>query len=200
MQQQKNGARSFINAPISSPVTLASSARVNPASVLEYFGRVNYATSERVLGNIKDRLSEAPEEEITLLVTSPGGPSGTAMSFYDTVREVLRPKLTTIATGDVDSSGVIIFLCGDRRLVSPHTTALLHLAGRHFDPQKRYTAAELSCMAKEDELKDAYYAEIVASRSHGRLTVGQVRTLMECNTVLSAQELVRLGLADEVLS
>jgi ATP-dependent protease ClpP protease subunit len=121
------------------------------------------------------------------------------MSFYDAVRAVLRPNLTTIAMGDVDSSGIIIFLAGNKRLVSPRTTLLLHPAGRSFDPSKRYTAHEISAMAKEDQLKDEQYAAIVSEHSHGRLTQGQVLTFMECHTVLDAHELIRLGLADALL-
>lgn len=191
--------------PVQSPLRAADiisptpAARINPRSVLEYFGSVNYATNERVLAAIKDHVAATPTAPLTLIVTSPGGPSGTAMSFHDTVRKVLRPALTTIAMGDVDSSGVIIFLSGERRLVSPHTTLLLHPAGRSFDPSKRYTAAEIGAMAKEDELKDRQYASILSEHSQGRLTEGQVLTLMECHTVLSADDLVRLGLAHALL-
>jgi ATP-dependent protease ClpP protease subunit len=188
-----------IISPLSTEITLSLPARTNPTYTLEYLGSVNYATSDRVLTGIKEHLSRAPHEELTLVVSSPGGQSGIAMSFYDTVRMILRPKLRTIAMGDVDSSGIIIFLSGDRRLVSTRTTLLLHPAGRCFDPHKRYTAVEIGAMAKEDELKDQQYAQIVARHSQGRLTVGQVLTLMECHTVLSAQDLVRLGLAESVL-
>lgn len=187
--------------PISATEITRSKApqRIDPTTVLEYFGSVNYATNERVLMGIKEHMEKKPSQDLTLIVTSPGGPSGTAMSFYDTVRKVLKPRLTTIAMGDVDSSGVVIFLSGGRRLVSPHTTLLLHPAGRSFDPSTRYTAAEIAAMAREDELKDQQYASIVASHSKGRLTQGQVLTLMECHTVLSAVELVRYGLADAEL-
>lgn len=179
--------------PFPSPLALRAT------HTLEYFGSVTYATNGRVLSDMKAHIARNAGAPLTLVVSSPGGQSGIAMSFYDMVRTVLRPALTTIATGDVDSSGIIIFLSGTRRLVSQHTTLLLHPAGRHFDPSTRYTAAELSAMAKEDALKDAQYARIVADNSNGRLTQHQVQTLMECHTVLSAEELVHLGLAESLL-
>lgn len=182
---------------VKSPFLVSRESAYKPT--IEYLGSVNYATNERVLREIKEHLGARPHEALTMLVTSPGGPSGTAMSFYDTVRKVLRAKLTTIAMGDVDSSGILIFLSGTRRLVSPHTTLLLHPAGRCFDPSKRYTAQEIGAIAKEDQLKDEQYAEIVAENSGGRLTKGQVLTFMECHTVLTPAELVRFGLAEGVL-
>lgn len=195
----------MIEKNLTSPLTAAdislsaTTSHRAPSTVLEYFGSVSYATNERVLAEIKDHLALRSQAELTLLVTSPGGQSGIAMSFYDAVRTILRPNLTTVAMGDVDSSGIVIFLSGTHRLVSPHTTLLLHSAGRSFDPQKRYTAPEIAAMAKEDQLKDEQYASIVAEHSQGRLTQGQVLTLMECHTVLDSKELLRLGLAHALL-
>lgn len=181
-----------------SPIQLLpTQPHVGPASLLHYLGVVNYATNERVLGDIKRLMSQVAD--ITLMVTSAGGPSGTAMSFYDTVRSVLRVPLTTIGSGDVDSSGMIIFCSGTRRWVTPHTTALLHPAGRHFSDTARYTAVELRAMVDEDEQKDALYARILAANSQGRLGEADVRALMRSHTVLHTEDLVRLGFAEMII-
>jgi ATP-dependent protease ClpP protease subunit len=166
--------------------------------MVEYLGTVNYATSERVLSQIKDLLLLS-REEITLLVTSTGGPSGTAMSFYDTIRHVLQADITTVGSGDVDSSGILIFLAGTTRYVTPNTTLLLHLAGRVFDGGTRFSAPEMEAMLREDKLKDFHYASIVASNSRGLLTTEAVLSLMERTTILTPPELVALGLADSIL-
>lgn len=160
---------------------------------------VNYTTNERVISEIRELVVESPRQRIALQVTSPGGPTGTAMSFYDTMRYIVRPRLTTIGSGDVDSSGILIFLTGDRRYVTPHTTLLLHCAGREFHEGKRYTADEMDAMLREDRLKDFQYASVVAERSHERLTSDQVLRMMEKNTILTPIELVTYGLADSVL-
>lgn len=170
-----------------------------PARMIEYLGMVNYATSERILEEIRDLVSENPEGEISMLVTCAGGPSGTAMGFYDTVRSVIKPKLTTIGSGDVDSSGVIIFLAGDKRYVTKNTTLLFHLAGSSFESGKRYTANEIDAILREYRLKDFQYASIVAERSNGRLTSEQVLSMMEKNTILTPLELVSYGLANAIL-
>jgi ATP-dependent protease ClpP protease subunit len=167
--------------------------------IVEYLGTVNYATSERILGKIKALLIEAPEQEICMLVTSTGGPTGTAMSFYDSIRYVLKPKLTTIGAGDVDSSGILLFLAGDKRYVTPNTTLLLHLAGRIFDGGTRFTMPEIEAMVREDKLKDLQYASVVAERSGGHLTTEKVLSMMQRNTLLTPQELVSWGLADSIL-
>jgi ATP-dependent Clp protease, protease subunit len=196
------------NKNIPSPFTIGSATEQYPqhpalaiqlTHLIEYFGIVNYSTNERILNSIKDSLIRDPEVELTLLVTSAGGPSGTAMSFYDTVRHVLRPRLTTIGSGDVDSSGVILFLTGTTRFVTPHTTMLLHPAGRQFEPGKRFTAEEVEAMTAEDRMKDDQYASIVAANSSGKLTKLRVLELMQKQTVLTPDQIVGLGLAQEIL-
>ena len=178
---------------------LVGELRFNPERMIEYLGPVCYGTNDRVLQGIKQMLMQSPHEQIVMTVTSAGGPSGTGMSFYDTIQSVLKPNLTTIGSGDVDSSGVIVFLSGTTRYVTKHTTLLFHLAGRIFKSDQRFTADEIAAMIAEDTKKDAFYAEIVAERSHGKLTKKKVLALMRKNTVMSPKELVRCGLADAVL-
>lgn len=170
-----------------------------PERTIEYFGSVTNSSNERVLHLIKDLLISAPSKEIILLVTSAGGPSGVGMSFYDTVRTVFRPRLVTIGAGDVDSSGVILFLAGETRFITKHTTMLLHLAGRTFEDSKRLTAHDMEMMAQEDRIKDDQYAEIVSDNSHGKLTQKDVLQMMETETLLTPKDLVALGLADTIL-
>jgi ATP-dependent protease ClpP protease subunit len=166
----------------------------------QYFGMVNYATTERVIEEIGQFMNDDPYSEIFLSVTSAGGPTGTAMSFYDHIRYVLRPSLTTIGAGDVDSSGVIIFLSGEKRYLAQHTTLLLHRAGRVFEIDKRITASELEAMYREDTLKDMHYASVVAENSGGKLNTQDVLELMDGNTILTPADAVAFGICDGILT
>jgi ATP-dependent Clp protease protease subunit len=168
--------------------------------VVEYLGSVSISTNEKVLSLIKHHLQVQPDKELFMVVTSAGGPSGIAMSLYDTIRLILRPRLVTIGSGDVDSSGVILFLTGETRFVTPHTTMYLHLAGRTFNSTTRYTAHDLEMMAKEDKVKDQQYADIVSENSHGKLTRKDVLTMMHDETVLTPEDMLACGLADTILS
>lgn len=172
---------------------------IPPRRSLEYLGSVSHCTNQKLFADIKERLIEDPHEELFLTVTSAGGPTGIAMCFFETVRHVLQPSITTIGIGDVDSSGIIIFLSGKKRLISRNTTLLLHLAGRYFDPATRFTAEEIDAMVQEDRLKDMQYATLIAECCP-LLTPPEVLTMMKKNTVLSPQEALSLGLAHGFLS
>lgn len=178
--------------------TASSLLTFDTARTVRYVGPVTRGMNERALAAITKHVTKAPEVPVTLFVTSTGGPTGAAMSFYDTLRYIIRPNLITIGSGDVDSSGIIVFLAGDRRYVTARTTLLLHPAGRVFGNQ-RYTTKEMEAMLAEDSMKDEQYASVLAERSHGKLTTDTVLSLMERHTVLSPSDLVAYGLADDIL-
>jgi ATP-dependent protease ClpP protease subunit len=190
---QKNEAKS---SPQQSSLPLFMPA---PERSVQYFGLVNYSTTERVIEEISNLVLEKTNDEIYMTVTSAGGPTGTAMSFYDHMRYVLKPNLVTIGSGDVDSSGIIIFLSGTKRYLTKNTTLLLHRAGRVFEGGKRITAAELEAMFREDNLKDYQYASVLSECSHGKLSTEKALQLMDKNTILTPIEMVSLGLCDFIL-
>lgn len=165
---------------------------------VHWMGSVNHDSYNRITNSIKEFILTDKNRVINLIITSPGGPTGVAMSFFDLMKNVYRPNLQTIGSGDVDSAGIILFLTGGRRLITPNTTMLLHLAGRTFDSAKRFSTADMESILKEDSLKDYQYASVLANAS-GKLTAAEVLAMMTKNTVLSATEAVELGLAHQVL-
>jgi ATP-dependent protease ClpP protease subunit len=171
----------------------------NSNRTLQWIGGVSGGILADITDRIQSLMMDNPLEPINLVVTSHGGPTGIGMSFYDTMRSVYRPNLCTIGSGDVDSSGIIVFLTGNERYITPNTTLLLHLAGRVFDTPKRFTTPEMESIVKEDKLKDFQYASVIAERSDGKLTVQRVLDLMAHNTVLTPSEAVECGIAHAIL-
>ena len=177
----------------------SDSPHIDPTRTVEWFGTVTHENLRNTVGKIKELMAADALSEVTLLVNSPGGATGIAMSFYDTVRSVLKPNLATIGTGDVDSSGIIIFLSGSKRSLTRNTTLLFHLAGRTFGTEKRFSSADLEDILKEDKLKDYQYACAVSDATLGRLSTEKVLNMMKKNTVLTAEEAVSLGIAHRVI-
>ena len=172
----------------------------NATRTLQWIGGVNGGVLADITESIQNLLQENRDEPINLIVTSHGGPTGIGMSFYDTMRSIYKPNLCTIGSGDVDSSGIIVFLTGTERYITPNTTLLLHLAGRIFDTPKRFTTPEMESIVKEDKLKDFQYASVIADNSDGKLNVQNVLDLMAHNTVLTPTEAVEYGIAHSILT
>lgn len=177
----------------------AAKITARPERTLQWLGGVNYDNLGRIMEHIKSLMVLDAKEEITLLVTSYGGATGIGMSFYDTVTGWLKPNLVTIGSGDVDSSGVTVFLSGHKRYLTKNTTMLLHMAGRTMEGGKRLTTADLDSMLKEDRLKDYQYACVVSDATEGTYSAEQILDLMAKNTILTAQEAVNMGIAHGIV-
>ncbi len=172
----------------------------NARRMINWIGGVNNENLEKSLSAIKAFMLENPTEEIQLVINSHGGATGIGMAFYDAVRSLLKPNLTTIGSGDVNSSGVTVLLSGKKRFLTRNTTILLHLAGRTFGTEKRFSTLDMEDILKEDKVKDYQYACVVSDATGGRFTPEKILELMRQNTVLTAEEAVQMGLADKVLS
>jgi ATP-dependent protease ClpP protease subunit len=171
----------------------------NPARTIEWIGGVNEDNLSNCLGKIKDLMADDASAEIHLLVNSYGGPTGIGMTFHDAMKSVLKPNLTTIGSGDVDSSGVIILLSGRKRFLTKNTSLLLHLAGRTFGIEKRFSTLDMENLLREDKLKDYQYACVISDATEGRYSPEKVLEMMAHSTVLTAEEAVQMGLAHKVL-
>jgi ATP-dependent Clp protease, protease subunit len=170
-----------------------------PDRTIEWLGGVTYDNLQYILGELKNLMIENPHDEVHLLVNSYGGATGIGMSFYDAVTSWLKPNLITIGSGDVDSSGIVVFLSGQKRYITKNTTMLLHLAGRTFDQAKRFSTADMASMLAEDKLKDYQYASVVAQATNGKYSPEKILNMMAKNTILTPQEAVNMGLAHRML-
>jgi ATP-dependent Clp protease, protease subunit len=170
-----------------------------PERTIEWLGGVNYDNLRETITGLKEFMANSPSEEIHLFLNSPGGQTGIGMTFYDAVHSWLKPNLVTIGSGDVDSSGIIVFSAGKKRYLTKNTTLLFHLAGRTFGEGKRFSTADMENMLKEDKVKDYQYACVISDATGGRYTPERILEMMAANTVLTAQEAVNMGLAHKVL-
>lgn len=192
-------AKSISKEDLEQPSLWADFFMSRPERTVEWLGGVTFENLQSVIGRVKELMIRDPREEIHLLVNSYGGPTGVGMSFYDAVKSWMRPNLVTIGSGYVDSSGVIIFLAGEKRYLTKNTTLLFHLAGRTFGEAKRFSTLDMENMLKEDKVKDYQYACVVSDATRGKYSPERILELMAANTVLTAEEAVNMGLADRVL-
>lgn len=171
-----------------------------PERTIEWLGGVNYDNERQATQRLRELMMEDGDEEICLVINSYGGATAIGLSFHDVVKSVLKPNLVTVGSGEVDSSGLLVFLAGSKRYLTKNTTMLLHLGGRTLEDSQRFSTAEIEGMLKEMRLKDYQYACLAADATEGRCTPERLLELMSKDTILSAEEAVNLGLAHKVLA
>ncbi|MFE4973644.1 ClpP family protease [Kitasatospora sp. NPDC056651] len=140
--------------------------------------------------------SENPEREISIYLNSPGGSFTSLMAIYDTMTFVHAP-IATFCVGQAASTAAVLLAGGDpgRRFVLRHARVLL---GQPASGGRRGTVSDLSLAAKEMVRVRSQVEEVLSRHTHHE--VAALRADMDRDMVLTAEEAVAYGIADEVLS
>lgn len=137
---------------------------------------------------------EAPGQEITLFINSPGGEVDSGLAIYDTMRAIGCP-IRTVCTGTAASMAAILFLSGDQRDMLPHSKVMIH------DPLipggVGGSALTVDAVARNLMRARQTIADIIAR--HTGKTLEEVLTKTASDSYFDAQEAIDWGLADRII-
>jgi len=139
--------------------------------------------------------SASPEQEISIYLNSPGGSFTSLMAIYDTMTFVQAP-ISTFCVGQAASTAAVLLAGGDpgRRFVLEHARVLL---GQPASNGQQGTVSDLSLAAKEMARIRSQVEEVLSRHTHH--DAATLRADMDRDKVLTAEEAVAYGVADEVL-
>jgi ATP-dependent Clp protease, protease subunit len=140
--------------------------------------------------------AENPERDISLYINSPGGSITAGMAIYDTM-QYIRPDIATVCVGQAASMAALLLAGGTKgkRAVLPNSRVLIHqpllygLQGQQTDIDIH--ARELLRMRDRID-------EILAY--HTGKSKETVHDDTERDRILSAEEAVAYGVADQVMT
>ncbi len=160
------------------------------------WGEVSDKTARDVTERLLYLEANAPGEEITFYLNSPGGSITAGMAIYDTMQLISSP-IAVIVTGMAASMGSIL-LCGGakgKRLLYPHSRVLIHqplITGRMVA-----VAVDINIQAEEMEKLREELNKILAKTSGQPLKKIQLDT--DRDFYLNAEEAIKYGLADAII-
>ena len=159
-------------------------------------GTINQKTSDKAIQQIILLEMDSPEEEIKVLINSPGGEVTSGFAIYDILTFVSCP-ITTIVTGLAASMASIISLAGDenRKFALPNSELMIHqplLSGMTGQ------VTDLEIQAKGIQKTKEKIAAIYQAKT-GK-TIKQILKDIDRNFWLDADQAVEYGLIDKVIS
>lgn len=144
-------------------------------------------------------LSLPPSDGLDIRINTIGGSVGEGMAMMNSIRTFATKqlalnkdfKLRTIVDGFAYSSGTLLMLAADVRIMNPGTKAMVHnpmtgVFGNYKD---------FEVLAKEYKRNSVYMAELYASATRKELAMWE--DLMDAETFLTPEEAVAVGLATE---
>jgi ATP-dependent protease ClpP protease subunit len=131
---------------------------------------------------------------LEVYINSPGGILDSCFSMLN-VMSASQHKFKITAMGSISSCGLVFFMAGDHRVIYDNCLSMSHQfswgsSGKHHELEASSTAFKLTGKYMED-----HYVK------HSKLTRDEVKKtlLKESDVYLTAREMKKYGLADEVI-
>ncbi|MFZ0161659.1 MAG: ATP-dependent Clp protease proteolytic subunit [Kineosporiaceae bacterium] len=138
-----------------------------------------------------------PDRDIIMYINSPGGSFTALTAIYDTM-QYIKPDIQTVCLGQAASAAAVLLAAGTKgkRLALPNARVMIHqpaLAGSDYGQ-----ASDIEIQANEVQRMREWLEEILSK--HSNRSVEQVRTDIERDKILTAEQAVEYGLVDQVLA
>lgn len=156
---------------------------------------VNEATANVVVAQLLHLANEDPNKDIQLYINSPGGSVYDGLAIYDTI-QFIKPDVQTIGIGLQASMGAFLLSSGTKgkRMVLPNARVMIHQPSS--GTQGKVTVQEIS-LREAVELKERL-VKMMAKNTGQK--IDKVKADMERDFWMSADEAVKYGLVDEVIT
>lgn len=162
---------------------------------------VNQDSIGRVITNFHILESMDKLRPITLILNSYGGDVYQALGLYDYIRS-LESEVHIHAYGACMSAATLILQAGDKRLISENCTFMMHIGsedlGDHSLNVRRWV--KHSEKVTEPRMKEIYSYRMKRKPKESDTQLGKrIDQLLMLDTILTAEQVVELGLADELI-
>src|ERR1051325_9223310 len=163
--------------------------------VVFLIGEINQASAARLIMQMFYLENLKRGQEIHFYINSPGGVVDDTLAIYDTMRFMTSP-VSTYCIGRAYSGAAVLLTAGTKgkRFILPHAKVMTHQPYGGVGGQ----AEDIRIQAEQIIKAKAELTRIIAM--HTGQTVERVQQDSERDKYFTAEEAVKYGLADEVLT
>lgn len=142
-------------------------------------------------------LDTVKEEEITIIMNNPGGDVNHGLAIYDAIKSC-RSHVTVKVFGYAMSMGSVILQAADNRVMSPNAVQMIHYGQMAIDKHQKVVYKHADEAKRIDRWMEKMYLDRVKAK-HPGFSIQRLKGMLNFDHFLTAEESVKLGLADEVL-
>ena len=160
---------------------------------IQCVGSVDAEMVNSLIAQIRYLAAEAPNEEITMYINSPGGSVPDGMALLDVMAAVPCP-IRTVCVGTAASMASLLFVCGDTRDMLEHSRLMIH------DPLMQGVSG--SALKIETLTKNLLKSREAIGKIYAKVSGKPLEEIyaMTCeDTWLDAQTALDIGFADRII-
>lgn len=160
-------------------------------------GEVHDQMANLIVAQLLFLESEDSNKDIHLYINSPGGSVTAGMAIYDTM-QFIKPDIHTIVMGQACSMGSLLAQAGapGKRFILPNARHMIHQPSGGARGQ----ATDMEIQVKEILAMKKSLTEIYVKHNSASKTFKELAKDMERDYFMSAEESVKYGLADKVIT
>lgn len=165
-----------------------------PTRTIFLTGEINEGTYEETIKNL--HALDTEPETVTIYLNSGGGEVDAGFAIYSAIK-AMKSLVRCVVWGQASSMASVILQGCDERILLPHSYVMIHegsdaTLNAPRDIQKQW--AKFSDLQMK-QVEDIYLEKIKSKRSFSRK---RLQEMLKTDTILTAQEAVKLGLADMI--
>src|ERR1700730_594321 len=164
-----------------------------PPAYLVFHAQVNPVTAQHFMAACANLIRE--HEELYLCLSTPGGEVASGITIYNFLRG-LPVKIITHNIGNIDSIGNAIFLSGETRKASQHSTFMFHGVGFDIKAQMRLEEKNIRELTDAMSADHKRMADIIADRTN--LSLDEARKLFAEARTKDANDALKAGVIHEI--
>ena len=174
--------------------TVAAAAAQVTTAYVSFSAEINPNTTESLIALLA-QLANQGTPHVYLMISTPGGSVMHGMNLYN-VLKAMPFKLTMHNVGNVDSIGNAVFLAGEERFASPHSTFMFHGVG--FDITNPIRLEEKSLREHMDTIlsSQSRIGSIIADRT--RIPAAEIAELFREAITKDATFAASCGIVHEI--
>lgn len=160
-------------------------------------GEVHDQMANLIVAQLLYLEAENPDKEINLFINSPGGSITAGMAIYDTMQYIKCP-VSTIVMGQACSMGSFLAQAGapGRRFVLPNARHMIHQPSGGA----RGMVSDIEISYNEIVFWKKRLTELYVAHNTAGKTYENFETDMDRDTFMSAEDAVKYGLADSIMT
>jgi len=156
----------------------------------------DFSMAEKIIKSIT-YLNSISEKPITIIMNNIGGEWSHGMAIFDTIKSS-KCYITIVAVGNCSSMASIIIQAADLRVISQNCEFVIHDGSTNLSGH----AKNVEVWAKRSEMDRLTMYNIYREKmkiKNPKITTSQIEKLCTIDKIYTAEEVVKIGLADEVL-
>jgi len=152
-----------------------------PERAVYFSGEIDTHTAMELMISMTKLHAADPKSPITMFIASSGESVSDTFAIYDYVMRALKPKLETVALGEVNSMAALLFLMGEQRHIGELAVMRFHRFSMGVSAS--LTSQKASQTREDLERSEKKYVNAIVNITRGKIT----------------RNAVKLGLAHKIL-